>query len=98
MLGAPVVVASVLVAGLVLTTPVIVGGGRPEHLGHAIPALLVSGLGAVAGFLLTYTALGEGKVSLVAPVVSAEGAVAAVIAVVAGESLSTASAFALLAI
>src|SRR4051812_36460615 len=98
MLGAPVVVAWVLVVGLVLTTPVIVAGGTPGHLRHAVPALVISGLCAVAGFLLTYTALSESKVSLVAPVVSAEGAVAAVVAVIAGESLSRASAFALLLI
>jgi drug/metabolite transporter (DMT)-like permease len=98
MLGAPVVVAWVLVVGLVLTTPFVVIGGTPEHLRSALPALLFSAGGAVAGFLLTYTALGESKISLVAPVVSAEGAVAAIIAVAAGESLTTASAVALLAI
>ena len=69
-------------------------GGTPAHLRSAVPALLFSAGGAVLGFLLTYTALGESKVSLVAPIVSAEGAVAAVVAVAAGEPLSVASAFA----
>ena len=98
MLGAPVVVAWVLVVGLVLTTPFVIVGGAPAHLRSALPALLFSAGGAVAGFLLTYTALGESKISLVAPVVSAEGAVAAIVAVAAGESLSAASAVALVAI
>jgi uncharacterized membrane protein len=98
MLGAPVVVAWVLVVGLVLTTPVVLVEGAPPHLRDALPWLVVSAAGAVAGFLLTYSALHESKVSLVAPVVSAEGAVAAVVAVAAGESLSAASTVMLLAI
>ena len=98
MLGAPVVVAWVLAVGLALTSPVVLVGGAPAHLGDAAPWLVLSAAGAVAGFLLTYSALHETKISLVAPVVSAEGAVAAVVAVAAGESLSTASAVTLLVI
>jgi drug/metabolite transporter (DMT)-like permease len=98
MLGAPVVVAWVLAVGLVLTTPVVLVEGAPAHLRDALPWLVISAAGAVAGFLLTYSALHESKISLVAPVVSAEGAVAAVVAVLAGESLSAASTVMLLAI
>src|SRR5262249_59340129 len=95
MIGAPSVVAWVLVVGLVLTAPIVTVGGAPAHLRSALPWLAASAGGAVCGFLLTYTALSEGKVSLVAPIVSAEGAVAALVAIGFGESLSAASLVAL---
>jgi drug/metabolite transporter (DMT)-like permease len=98
MLGAPVVVAWVLVVGLVLSAPVVAAGGTPAHLHEALPWLALSAVGAVSGFLLTYTALQDGQVSLIAPIVSAEGAVAAIVAVAAGEPLSRASGLALVAI
>src|SRR5690242_6675980 len=98
MIGAPSVVAWVLAVGLVLTSPIVAVGGAPEQLRSALPWLAASAGGAVCGFLLTYTALSEGKVSLVAPIVSAEGAVAALVAIAFGESLSTASGIALAAI
>jgi drug/metabolite transporter (DMT)-like permease len=98
MLGAPAVVAWVLVVGLVLSAPVVAVGGTPAHLHEALPWLGLSAVGAVTGFLLTYTALQDGKVSLIAPIVSAEGAVAAIVAVAAGEPLSRASGLALVAI
>ena len=41
----------------------------------------------MVGLLLAYSALREGKVSVVAPVVSTEGAIAAVASVAAGERL-----------
>ena len=49
--------------------------------------MLVSGLGNVVGLILEYTALRRGKVGVVTPVTSTEGAVAAVLAVAAGEAL-----------
>ena len=49
---------------------------------------MISGAGNVAGLVLTYNALRIGQVALVAPLVSTEGAIAALIALLAGESLS----------
>jgi drug/metabolite transporter (DMT)-like permease len=53
--------------------------------------MLIAGAGNAFGLLLTYSALRQGKVGLVAPIASTEGAVAAVIAVSTGESIRTAS-------
>ena len=52
--------------------------------------MLVSGLGNVAGLFLEYSALRRGKVGIVTPVTSTEGAIAAVLAVAAGEALGVA--------
>jgi drug/metabolite transporter (DMT)-like permease len=49
---------------------------------------VASGVSNVVGLVLTYRALRIGQVSLVAPLVSTEGAVAAVIALIAGEPLA----------
>jgi uncharacterized membrane protein len=54
----------------------------------AMPWLAAAGIGNIVGLLLTYTALRIGQVGIVAPLVSAEGAIAAVISVLAGGSLS----------
>jgi drug/metabolite transporter (DMT)-like permease len=50
--------------------------------------LLLAGAGNVFGLVLTYRALRTGQVALVAPLVSTEGAIAAVIALLAGETLA----------
>jgi drug/metabolite transporter (DMT)-like permease len=49
--------------------------------------LAVAGAGNVVGLLLTYRAYRIGKVGIIAPIASTEGAVAALIAVAAGERL-----------
>src|SRR4026208_2408246 len=58
--------------------------GPPGGRGCA-PGLPVAGLGNIAGLPLVSTALREGKVGIVGPIVSTEGAIAAVLAVLAGE-------------
>ncbi|MBI5104010.1 MAG: DMT family transporter [Solirubrobacterales bacterium] len=81
--------ASVMTVGLVLSAPVAVAAGVPDALdASAAGWLALSGACNIAGLLCAYEALRVGKVGLVAPITSTEGAVAAVIAVVAGESLS----------
>ena len=79
--------------GLAANLVVIAVGPRPGSLGAAdIAWMLVSGLGNAAGLLLEYTALRRGKVGIVTPVTSTEGAIAAVLAVAVGEALGVASA------
>jgi drug/metabolite transporter (DMT)-like permease len=51
----------------------------------------LSGLGNVVGLLAVYRAFQFGKVGIVAPIVSTEGAIAAVVSVAAGEPLSVAA-------
>ena len=56
----------------------------------ALPWLAISGLGNIAGLLLAYRALRVGRVSVVAPIVSTEGAIAALFSVAGGSAISPA--------
>ena len=49
--------------------------------------MAIAGAGNVAGLLLAYEGMRRGKVSIVAPISSTEGAIAAVLAVFTGEAL-----------
>jgi drug/metabolite transporter (DMT)-like permease len=65
-----------------------VAGGIPDELGRReLGWLLVAGAGNVAGLLFSYAALRVGKVSIVGPISSTEGAIAAVLAILAGEAI-----------
>jgi drug/metabolite transporter (DMT)-like permease len=92
MIGAVSVVAWVMLLGLLANLALIAVGPRPGSLTATDGAwMLVSGLGNVGGLLLEYSALRRGKVGIVTPVASTEGAIAALLAVVAGEALGLAS-------
>jgi drug/metabolite transporter (DMT)-like permease len=87
-IGALSSLAWVMLVGCVFTLPAIALAG-PVTLGAREVSLLgVSGITNVVGILFVLTALRSGKVSVVAPITSTEGAIAAVIAVVAGEQLA----------
>ena len=93
------VVAWVMLVGLVITVPLAVVTGVPASLhGAALVWLILSGAGNVCGLVMNYYALRIGQVSLVAPIISTEGAIAAVISVIAGASLAVAVAVALFVI
>ena len=94
-IGAWSVVAWVMLFGLGANLVVIAVGPSlsPGSLSTTdIGWMLVSGLGNVVGLILEYTALRRGKVGVVTPVTSTEGAIAAVLAVAAGEALGIAPA------
>ncbi len=92
-IGAWSVVGWVMLFGLVANLVVIASGPSPGSLVAAdIAWMLVSGLGNAAGLLLEYTALRSGKVGIVTPLTSTEGALAALLAVAAGEALGLAPA------
>jgi drug/metabolite transporter (DMT)-like permease len=81
--------ASVMTVGLLIAAPAAAVSGVPDGLdGRTAEWMALSGLCNIAGLLCSYAALRAGKVGVVAPITSTEGAVAAVIAVVAGEALS----------
>jgi drug/metabolite transporter (DMT)-like permease len=82
------VVAWVMFVGLIVTGPIALAEGTPRNLGGSIGWVILAGAGNVAGLMLVYAAYRIEQVALVAPLVSTEGALAAVIAVIAGESLS----------
>jgi len=87
-IGALSSLAWVMLVGCVFTLPAIALAG-PVNLGAREVSLLgVSGITNVVGILFVLTALRSGKVSVVAPITSTEGAIAAVIAVIAGEQLA----------
>lgn len=88
LIGGPSVLAWVMLTGLVVTLPWAVLEGRPDVDTTAATWLLIGGVGNCAGLLLVYAGLRAGKVGVVAPVTSTEGAIAAVIAVIAGEQLA----------
>jgi uncharacterized membrane protein len=81
--------ASVMTVGLLVAAPAAAISGAPENLDdRAVGWLVVSGAGNVVGLLCAYSALRIGKVGLVGPISSTEGAIAALISVVAGERLA----------
>jgi drug/metabolite transporter (DMT)-like permease len=93
MLPPLVVLAWVMIVGLAITLPLVAIAGAPHSVGTSdVGWLLLAGFGNVAGLILTYMALRHGKVALVAPITSTEGAIAALISVVAGEKLAAAAA------
>jgi drug/metabolite transporter (DMT)-like permease len=91
-----VVVGWVMLVGLVVALPPALAVGVPSRLWGGDGAwLLLAGATNVGGLFLVYEALKVGQVALVAPVVSSEGAIAAVIALLAGETIAAGSGLAL---
>jgi drug/metabolite transporter (DMT)-like permease len=96
LVGAQTTLAWVMLTGLVVVGPIALAEGRPAELdGDAGVWLAVAGVGNIGGLLLSYTGMRIGKVGVIAPITSSEGAVAAVIAVAAGEHLGVWTAVAL---
>ena len=85
-------VAWQMLLSFAIVVPLAVAGGTPSGLdGHDVAWLAIAGVGSVVGLLLVFAALGIGKVSIVAPIASTEGAIAAVFAFIAGETIGVAS-------
>ncbi len=95
LIGAPSVLAWVMLTGLVVTLPWALIRGAPDVDGTAIQWLILAGVGNCAGLLLVYSGVRIGKVGVVAPITSTEGAIAALLAVVAGEQLASGTGVAL---
>jgi len=90
--------AWIMLVGLVVTVPLLVLTGGPVQLSERdLLHLAVAGIANSVGLLLVYTALRRGKVGVVGPIVSTEGAIGAALAVLAGDPVSGA-AIALLAV
>src|SRR5437868_13933584 len=77
-----------MLVGLVPAAPAVLTAGGDIPRGSSLGWLAVAGFGNVAGLGLVYAAVQRGKIGVVAPIASTEGAVAAVVAVVLGEHLS----------
>jgi drug/metabolite transporter (DMT)-like permease len=92
MLGSASAFAWVALVGFAVVGPAVLLGGAPSGLTAASAGwLALGGVGNAVGLLLAYTALRSGKVGIVAPLVSTEGAVAAVIALATGETIQLAA-------
>lgn len=98
MIGPMSVLGWVMAVGLVAAVgPALLA--RPVELGvPEVVGLVVIGLSHNLGLLLAYAALSIGRVSIVAPIVATEGALAAVISISLGETLAVATAVLLAAI
>ncbi len=86
MLGSRVVLGWVMLVGMVVGLPLAILSPGPATIEPSTFALLaLAGTCGVVGLQLAYAALRIGKVSIVAPILATEGAVAALIAVALGD-------------
>jgi drug/metabolite transporter (DMT)-like permease len=98
MIGPQSVLGWVMAIGLVVAiVPALLAKPVPIGAGEVV-GLVVIGLSHNLGLLLAYAALSRGQVSIVAPIVATEGALAAVISIALGEPLGLSTAVLLVAI
>ena len=88
-IGASSALGWMMLVGLVVTAPLVPFAGPLPPLTPALAFwLAASGLGSVIGLFFVYRGLRIGKVGPVLAIASTEGAIAAVVAVIAGERLT----------
>ena len=93
LLGPWSTLAWVMLIGIVVTLPFVVASAPSVALTTGDIALMATaGVANSAGLLCGYAAVRRGKVAVVGPIVSTEGAIAAVLAVIAGDPLGGAAA------
>ena len=96
MIGSRVVLAWIMIVGTVVGVPLAAISGVPADVPPEAPLLLlVAGLAYSGGLYVAYRALVIGKVSIVAPIVATEGAIAAILAVALGDPLGAQAGFVL---
>jgi drug/metabolite transporter (DMT)-like permease len=99
MIGSWATLGWVMLIGTLIAVPAtILGGSGADLTPAALQLLAVSGIGNIVGLLLAYTAFQGGKVAVIAPILSTEGAMGAVISIVFGEQVGIAAAVVLTAI
>jgi drug/metabolite transporter (DMT)-like permease len=93
LIGAMQAMAWVQVIGLVLVLPFAVWEGAPSRpSGVPLAWIVIGGVGITVGITFGYAALARGAVSVVAPVMAIEGALAALLSVALGEHIAVATA------
>jgi drug/metabolite transporter (DMT)-like permease len=97
-IGAASTLAWAMAIGLALVIPGVVLVGTEQLSADRIAVLVIVGVTNIAGLLIEYVAFRGGKVGVIAPVVSTEGAIATLIAVIAGLSISLRTALLLLVV
>jgi drug/metabolite transporter (DMT)-like permease len=99
LIGSWATVGWVMLIGVMIAVPAtIVGGAGANLTPDALLLLGISGAGNVVGLLLAYTAFKAGKVAVIAPIISTEGAMGAVISIALGEQVAIGAAIVLTAI
>src|SRR2546425_6813298 len=89
LIGAASALSWVMLVGFALALPAVVATGIPAGLdADALGWLVAAGAGNVLGLLLEYRGFRIGKVAIVAPIASTEGAIAALMSVAAGERIA----------
>jgi drug/metabolite transporter (DMT)-like permease len=82
----------VMLVGLAVSIPLVILTSPPVQLTQdQLVHLTAAGIANSSGLLLVYTALQRGKVGVVGPIVSTEGAIGATLAIIAGDPVSGAS-------
>jgi uncharacterized membrane protein len=93
LLGAWSTLAWVMLIGLVVTVPFVLATAPSVTLtSRDLTLMAIAGVSNSVGLLCNYAAVQRGKVALVGPIISTEGAIAAVLAVMAGDPLGAAAA------
>ena len=88
-IGAASTLSWVMTIGLVFVVPAVLIAGTSQLSAGRIALLAIAGLTNVVGLLFEYVAFRRGgKIGVITPIVSSEGAIATVIAVIAGLELS----------
>ena len=89
LIGAPSTVAWAMAVGFMVVLPVALFAAPAPDFGRgALFWFVLAGLGNVIGLLMTYAAYRVGAVAVVVTIASTEGAIAAILAVLAGEALA----------
>lgn len=84
--------AWVMLIGLTVAVPLVLLTGTNVQLANAdLVNLAIAGVANSGGLLLGYAALRRGKVAVVGPIISTEGAIGAVLAMIAGDPVTAAS-------
>src|SRR5829696_7169645 len=99
MIGAWATLGWVMLLGTLIAVPAtIIAGAGADLTPTAIQLLVISGIANIVGLLLAYTAFRGGQVAVIAPIISTEGAMGAVISILFGEQIGIAAAIVLTAI
>ena len=98
MIGNNSVIGWIMLTGTIITIPFLIVSGWPDISGKNLLIMGFAGIGNIGGLFFSLRALQIGKVGLVAPIVSTEGALAAFMSALSGETLKAAVIFALVAI
>jgi drug/metabolite transporter (DMT)-like permease len=91
LVGAPVTVAGVMLVGFLIVLPVAAVTPLPAAAPGALVVPVLAGAATIVGLLLAYTGYTIGAVGVVSTIASTEGAIAALISVLAGQQLAPGS-------